>query len=259
MEKKGDLVSIITPSYNCGRFIIETVNSVLSQTYKNWELIIYDDQSTDDTLSVLMSQLKDNRIHVYQSIVHKGAAASRNEALKIAKGKWIAFLDSDDVWEPTKLERQIQFMEENGYHFTCHNYIEINEESRETGVKVSCKRRFGKWGLYACCWPGCLTVMYDADFVGLIQIPNIKVNNDTAMWLKLAEKTDCFLLDETLARYRRRKNSITHSGKMKRIIGHYHLFRDAQGMNLFFAVFWMCVNVLGNSYKKFKYVKTYQP
>lgn len=259
MEKNKGLVSIITPSYNCGRFIVETVYSVLAQTYKNWELLIYDDHSNDDTLSVLMPLLKDNRIHVYQSMVHKGAAASRNEALKMAKGRWIAFLDSDDVWESTKLERQIRFMEENGYHFSCHNYIEIDEDSKEMGVMVSCKKHFGKWDLYACCWPGCLTVMYDADFVGLVQIRKIKVNNDTAMWLKVVEKTDCYLLDETLARYRRRKNSITHPGKIKRIIGHYNLFCDAQGMNPFFAAFWMCINVFGNAYKKIKYVKTYQP
>ena len=253
------LVSIITPSYNCGRFIGETIESVKAQTYENWEMIIVDDQSEDNTLSVLMPFLEDKRIHVYQNTEHKGAGESRNAALKAAKGKWIAFLDSDDVWEPTKLERQIAFMVENGYHFSCHNYVEMDVNGKETGVMVSSKKHISKWDLYTCCWPGCLTVMYDADYVGLVQIRNIKTNNDTAMWLKVAKKADCYLLDESLARYRRRKNSITHRGKIKRILGHYNLFRYAQRMNPIAAVFLMFVNICGNAYKKIRYVKTYQP
>lgn len=253
------MVSIITPTYNCGRYIEDTIKSVLAQTYQDWEMIIVDDKSMDNTLRVLMPYLQDKRIHVLQNIEHKGAGESRNVALRAARGKWIAFLDSDDVWMPTKLERQIAFMEESGYHFSCHNYVEMDENGNEKGVMVSSKRHIRKWDMYACCWPGCLTVMYDADVVGLVQIRNIKVNNDTAMWLKVIEKADCYLLDETLAKYRRRKDSITHLGKIKRTIGHYHLFRKAQNMNPLSAMFWMCVNVVANGYKKIHYMKRYKP
>lgn len=253
------MVSIITPTYNCERYIEDTIKSVQAQTFEDWEMIIVDDKSTDNTIRILMPYLQDHRIHVLQNMEHKGAGESRNVALKTAKGRWIAFLDSDDVWEPTKLERQVAFMKETGCHFSCHNYVEMDERGNETGVMVSCKKHVGKWDMHACCWPGCLTVMYDANAVGLVQIKNIKVNNDTAMWLKVIEKADCYLLDETLAKYRRRRDSITHHGKVKRTIGHYYLFRNAQGMNPIAALFWMCVNVVMNGYKKVRYVKRYIP
>lgn len=254
----NSLVSIITPSFNCGRFIPDAINSVLSQTYQDWEMIIVDDHSTDDTLALLKSPLLDKRIKVYQNAEHKGAGEARNMAIRMAKGKWIAFLDSDDVWEPTKLERQIAFMNENSYHFSCHNYVEIDEKGGETGVLVSSKKHIRKRDLYACCWPGCLTVMYDAEYIGPIQIRNILVNNDTAMWLKVAEKADCYLLGETLAKYRRRKDSITKHGKIARVLGHYNLFHKAQGLSPFVSVLLMFVNVFVNGYKKLFFVKKYK-
>ena len=111
-----DLVSIIMPSYKCGRFIEESIRSVQAQTYKNWELIIVDDCSGDDTISIVLELKKnDDRINLYQNASNSGAAVSRNTALRYAKGRWIAFLDSDDLWEPAKLEKQIMFMENNGY------------------------------------------------------------------------------------------------------------------------------------------------
>ena len=257
MHDKG-LVSIIMPSYNCGQFVEESIHSVQAQTYLNWELVFVDDCSEDDTLEKVMSLREhDSRIRVFESTRHCGAAVARNTALLNARGRWIAFLDSDDVWEPTKLERQLSFMEENNYHFSCHKYIEIDESSNDIGVLVSCKTHFNKRDLMACCWPGCLTVMYDSAFVGVIQICDIKMNNDTAMWLKVAEKTDCYLLEEPLARYRRRKNSITRRNRLERVLGHYALFREAERMNPFSAVFWMCINIIGNAYKKIRFVDYY--
>lgn len=259
METSNALVSIITPAYNSERYIREAIKSVQAQTYENWEMIIVDDHSDDDTFSVLMCETKDERIHVYQNGSHKGAGETRNCALRKAKGKWIAFLDSDDVWEPTKLEKQIAFMEENGYHFSCRNYVEMDEDGNETEVMVSSKKQVGKWGLYACCWSGCLTVMYDAGKIGLIQINDIKKNNDTAMWLKVIRKADCYLLKECLGKYRRRANSITPKPIWQRIWAHYPLFRVAEEMNPIHATFWVIMNVFGNAWKKFRYVKTYQP
>lgn len=257
MQSK-ELVSIIMPSYNCGRFVEESVKSVLAQTYQNWELLFVDDCSSDDTLPSMMTFIeRDSRIKVYQNSSNSGAAVSRNIALRNARGRWIAFLDSDDLWEPTKLERQVGFMQENGYAFTYHEYVEIDEDSKELGVYVSGKRRVGKFDMFSCCWPGCLSVMYDASVIGLVQINDVKKNNDTALWLKVIRKSDCHLLKECLGKYRRRMNSITPKPLWKRVWAHYPLFHIAEGMNPVTATFWVMMNIAGNAYKKMFYVKRY--
>lgn len=255
-----DLVSIIMPTYKCGKFIGESIRSVQAQTYQNWELIVVDDCSGDETISIVLDLKKsDDRINIYQNSSNSGAAVTRNTALRNAHGRWIAFLDSDDLWEPTKLEKQIEFMEENGYTFSYHEYIEIDEQDKELGVKVSGKEHVSKFDMFSCCWPGCLSVMYDAKKIGLIQINDIKKNNDTAMWLKVIRKADCYLLPETLGKYRRRANSITPKPLWKRIWAHYPLFRVAEEMNPIVATFWVIMNVFGNAWKKFCYVKKYTP
>ena len=206
----GELVSIIMPSYNTGRFISETIESVLAQSYSNWELIIVDDCSTDNTDEVIEDYISDDRIKYIKNDKNSGAAISRNRALREAKGNWIAFLDSDDLWEPDKLQKQISFMKENGYYYSYTNYIEIDEESIPNGKSVTGPKCVTKQGMYNYCWMGCLTVMYDAEAVGLIQIENIKKNNDYAMWLKVCKKANCYLLNENLARYRKRSGSISN-------------------------------------------------
>lgn len=251
-----ELISIIMPTYNCGRFIKESIDSVLAQTYSNWELIIMDDCSTDDTKSVVHTY-NDPRIHYLSNEHNMGAALTRNRALREAKGRYIAFLDSDDLWMPEKLEKQIAFMETNGYAFTYHDYIEIDEASKPLGIYVSGKRHVGRLDMMSCCWPGCLSVMYDATVVGLIQIADIRKNNDSAMWLQAIRKADCYLLPESLAQYRRRTGSITPTSVWKKIGWHYILFRQGAKMHPLASAFWMGVNILGNSYKKIRYVKRY--
>ncbi|MCM1021756.1 MAG: glycosyltransferase family 2 protein [Muribaculum sp.] len=250
------LVSVVTPTWNCGRFIAETIESVLAQSYPNWEMLIVDDCSNDDTRKIVEQyQQKDSRIKYHCLDCNSGAAVARNFALKMARGRWIAFLDSDDLWKPEKLERQLAFMVKNNYAFTYHNYTEIDEQSKPLGVFVSGIRKVSKFGMFACCWPGCLSVIYDAERIGLIQIENVKKNNDTAMWLKVVEKAPCYLLDEDLALYRRRANSITPKPLWQRIWAHYPLFRVAERMNPVAATFWVGMNVFGNAFKKIFYVK----
>lgn len=254
----ADLVSIITPTWNCAPFICETIKCVLAQTYQNWELIISDDCSTDNTNNVVEPYLAiDSRIKYIRNDHNSGAAVTRNNALRVAKGRWIAFLDSDDLWLPEKLEHQVMFMEENNYAFSYHEYTEMSEAGEDLGVYVSGKKRVSKFDMFACCWPGCLSVMYDAEKIGLIQINDIKKNNDTAMWLKVVRKAPCYLLTENLARYRRRKNSITPKPLWQRIWAHYPLFRVAEEMNPVRATFWTLMNVVGNAYKKMFFVKKY--
>lgn len=253
------LVSIITPSWNCGRFVEETLKSIQAQTYQNWEVLFQDDCSTDDTKEIVAKiAAEDSRIKYECNSQNSGAAISRNNALRRAKGRWIAFLDSDDLWTADKLEKQVEFMVKNGYHFSYTNYCEINEQSEDTGKLITGPRHVTKFGMYAFCWPGCLTVMYDREHVGLIQIADIKKNNDYAMWLKVCHKADCYLLDECLAKYRRgRVGSISTHGYSTLIKWHYKLFREAERMNPISAFMNTCVNLACGLYKKKKYVTQY--
>ena len=279
------LVSIIMPSYNTAPYIAESINSVVAQTYADWELIIVDDASTDNTDEVVNSVIQgchprdlcchpreggdlSSRIHYLKNDRNRGAAYSRNRALREAKGRWIAFLDSDDTWTPDKLEKQIAFMDKNGYAFSYTRYEEMGEDGKPTGTVVGGPNRITKTGMYNYCWPGCLTVMYDREVVGDIQIAEIQKNNDYAMWLKICRKADCYLLDENLARYRKRTGSITHSchpraggdlplGQSRHlslIRWHYKLYRDAEGMNPVVSLFNTGRNLFFGVWKKIKYV-----
>lgn len=250
------LVSIIMPSYNTADYIAESIQSVLEQSYTDWELIVVDDCSTDNTDEVIKPYLTDGRIKYYKNEKNSGAAVSRNHALREAKGKWIAFLDSDDLWMPDKLEKQIRYMEMNSYHFSYTNYSEINAEGQRNGVTVTGPKRVTKTGMFNYCWLGCLTVMYDAETVGLIQIADIKKNNDYAIWLKVCKKADCYLLNEELALYRRGRQGSISTQSIKKLIGwHYKLHKEADGQNSLVALFNTGRNLLFGFYKKKRYVK----
>lgn len=250
------LVSIIMPSYNTASFIAESIQSVLAQNYKDWELIIVDDCSPDNTDEVVRPYLSDTRIRYLKNDKNSGAAVSRNRALREAKGKWIAFLDSDDLWMPDKLSKQIRFMENNGYHFSYTNYVEIDVDGKRNGITVTGPKKITKTGFFNYCWPGCLTVMYDRDAVGLIQIADIKKNNDYAMWLKVCRKADCYLLDEELALYRRGRAGSVSTHSIKTMIGwHYKLYREAESQKPIEAAFNTGRNLVFGFYKKKRYVK----
>lgn len=251
----SDLVSIIMPSYNTSQYIAETIQSVIDQSYQNWELIIVDDCSTDNT-DYVVSKIIDQRITFLKNKKNSGAAVSRNRALREAKGKWIAFLDSDDLWKPDKLEKQIQFMNKNNYSFSYTNYVEIDVDGNETGVKVTGPKKITKTGMFNYCWPGCLTVMYDASKIGLIQIYDIKKNNDYAMWLKVCQKADCYLLDEYLAKYRKGRSGSISTHSIKTMIGwHYKLYHEAEELNSIKSIFNTGRNLIFGFYKKKKYVQ----
>lgn len=252
----GELVSVIMPSYNTASFIAESIQSVLAQSYKDWELIIVDDCSPDNTDEIVKPYLSDERIKYLKNEKNSGAAVSRNRALREAKGKWIAFLDSDDLWMPDKLKKQVGFMEKNGYHFSYTNYAEIDTEDKRNGITVTGPKKITKTGMYNYCWPGCLTVMYDAKAVGLIQIADIKKNNDYAMWLKVCRKAECYLLDEELALYRRGRVGSVSTHSIKTLIGwHYKLWHEAEGQNKAVAFFDTVRNMIFGYYKKKRYVQ----
>lgn len=247
------LVSIIMPSYNTARYIGESIASVKAQTYTDWELIIVDDASTDDTDDVVKRVLSP-KIRYLKNERNCGAAVSRNRALCEARGKWIAFLDSDDLWPPDKLEKQIAFMGKNGYAFSYTQYAEIDENGKSLGVTVGGPKRITKTGMFNYCWPGCLTVMYNREVVGDIQIADIKKNNDYAMWLKVCKKAECHLLSEILACYRKRSGSISRHSYVSLIKWHYRLYREAEGLNPIMSL-WITARNLGfGVLKKIRYV-----
>lgn len=250
-----DLVSIIMPSYNTAKYISESIDSVIEQTYKNWELIIVDDCSTDNTDEVV-AQYADPRIIYLKNKKNSGAAVSRNKALRAAKGEWIAFLDSDDLWEPTKLEKQLKFMIDNDYKFSCTGRDEIDENSNSLGRITTSPKHITSFGMYLYCWVGCLAVMYHLPTVGLIQIADIKKNNDYAMWLKVIKKCDCYCFDEVLAHYRVRKKSISHDKLLRLIKSHYDMFRLSENMNSIMSFVLTIGNVFFGICKKIVYVKS---
>lgn len=255
-----DLVSIIMPSFNCGKYISDSINSIQAQTYPNWELIIVDDCSSDNTIPVISTYMNcDKRIRLIQNQINCGTAASRNKALKEAKGRWIAFLDSDDLWEPRKLERQISFMEANGFTFSYTNYQEIDDNSSLSGVLVSGPKHISRVGMKCFCWPGCLTVMYDSWSIGLIQIEEIRKNNDYAMWLKVSKIADCYLLNDCLGLYRRgRIGSVSSHSTLTMIGWHYKLWRYAEKRSVFCALLFTSLNLVCGLYKKIFFVKRMQ-
>lgn len=255
-NRESGLVSIIMPSYNTAEYIMDSILSVCNQTYKNWELLIVDDCSTDTTKEI-MAKINDPRIKIFYNERNSGAAVSRNKALREAKGQWIAFLDSDDLWMPDKLEKQIKFMEDNEYAFSYTNYEEINSNGDKTGIKVTGPKHISETGMFNYCWPGCLTVMYNAEKIGLVQIEDIKKNNDYAMWLKVIKRADCYLLDEALALYRRgRKGSISTNSVMTMLKWHYKLFRICERKNICASAFNTVRNIIWGTYKKLYYVKS---
>lgn len=250
-----DLVSIVTPSFNTGKYIKETIESVLSQTYTNWEMLIVDDCSTDNTDEIVSEYLSDRRIRYFKNSERKGAAYSRNLAVREAKGRYIAFLDSDDIWKPDKLEKQLNFMCTNGYSFTCTYYEETDEAGFPLGKLNTAPTKITKRKMFDYCYVGCLTVMYDSTVTGLIQIENLKKNNDYAIWLKVVRFAPCYTLKENLALYRRRAGSITGHKKSSLIKYHFALFREGEKKNPVSAFFLTLRNMFFGVYKKLFYVK----
>ncbi|MDO4811329.1 MAG: glycosyltransferase family 2 protein [Eubacteriales bacterium] len=244
----NDLVSVIMPSYNCEAYIEASIRSVLAQTYENWELLIVDDCSTDGTVPIVQS-FRDDRIKLFFNERNSGAAVSRNRALREARGRWIAFLDSDDLWHPEKLERQISYMEKNGYAFSCTDYrINLNGtwlSHVNTGPMAVDRRR-----MYRYCYFSTITVIYDRNVAGLIQIGDLRKNNDYAMWLRVIEKCNCYRLPQCLSFYIKHDNSVSGGRKWKLIKWHYRLFRQEQEKGVLPALYCTARNLFFGVIKK---------
>lgn len=244
--KNNPLVSIITPSYNSENYIEETIESVINQKYQNWEMIIVDDISTDNTVDIIKKYTKeDKRIRYYILEKKGGASLARNKAIMEAQGKYIAFLDSDDLWKEDKLAKQVLFMEKNNYDFTYHNYELINEKSINLNrLRIAPKSISYKRALLGCSI-GCLSAMYNCETIGKVQIKKLDKRNDDALWFKILKRAKKgHLLNENLALYRIGNNSISSGSKVKLLKYHYKLYRNAQEYSIFTSLFFTCTNIV---------------
>lgn len=230
------LVSIIMPTYNCGEYIAQSIESVLYQSIDDWELIIVDDCSTDDTDEIVKSYMDMNpRIKYYKLNCNSGPALARTEAIYHATGKYIAFLDSDDIWAQNKLERQINFMEKNNILFSCTAYACMNEFGKSLGYAMFPPIRTDyKKCIYLSNPIGNLTVMYNQEILGKFEVPMIKKRNDFALWLQILKKAKyCYGLQDVLATYRLgRKGSVSHN-KVKQVRYHWQLYHGIEKHGLF--------------------------
>jgi len=224
-------VSIITPSYNSSKFISKTIQSVLAQTYQNWEMIIVDDNSNDNSNEIIRQYVeKDRRIRLIKLEKNSGPAMARNRAIKESVGKYIAFLDSDDLWMPEKLKKQVAFMSGNNLVFTYSSYNLIDEDDNNLGVFIT-KKNIDYDSMLKTCSVGCLTAVYDASALGKLYMKNVG-HEDYALWLNILKKIKTTKgMAEPLATYRIMKNSVSSN---KYVAAQYvwKIFRDIEKLSL---------------------------
>ena len=232
------LVSIIMPSYNASRFIAESINSVLLQTYSDWELLIVDDCSRDNSVEIARKFVDiDERVKIFPLEQNVGAAAARNVAIEQAKGQYIAFLDSDDVWNDNKLKKQLTFMKQNSYAFTFSDYYVMEEDGRRTGniVRVPASLTYHQYLRNTII--GCLTVIIDRKRTGDFRMPLIKSSHDMALWLLIMKRGfKAYGMKEVLAGYRLVSTSNT-AKKWKAAKDVWKVYRQIEKLSVWYAAY----------------------
>lgn len=241
--KDYGLVSIITPSYNSSKFIADTIEGILKQTYPNWELLITDDFSTDNSIEIINKYVQqDSRIKLLKLGKNSGAGVCRNKSIEAAKGRYIAFCDSDDVWMPHKLEKQLAFMEKMDCALTYSSYMQMDEVGNEKGIVV-CMRKIDYASMKRDDGIGCLTAMYDTEKVGKMYMSSLRKRQDWGLWLEILAKCKVsYGLKEPLAYYRLRSDSISNkkTALIKHNINVYRKilkFSDLKSYLFFFFIF----------------------
>jgi glycosyltransferase involved in cell wall biosynthesis len=247
MEK---LVSIITPLYNAEKYIEKTIESVINQTYKNWEMIIVDDYSKDNSYKLVLELSKqDKRIKLIKNDKNNGVTKTRNKGIKLAKGKYIAFLDADDLWKKEKLEKQIFFMERSKISISYTGYEKINEDGTIRGeIKVPKKVIYHeslKGNIM-----GCLTVIYNCEKLGKKYFKELKMSEDHVLWLEILKSTDSYGIEKSLAKYRVLENSRS-SSKIDAIKFQWEINREIEKLNIFKSIYYF-IKYLWNGYKRYK-------
>lgn len=245
-SNKMPLVSIITPSYNSEDFISQTINSIINQTYINWELLITDDCSTDETVAVITKYIfLDKRIKLYKLKNNLGSATARNNSINNSSGEYIAFCDSDDLWYPNKLETQLQIMTNKNLAFCFTGYEIIDYKGMSLNITVD-STQSGSFSysdmLKKKATIGCCTVMlHKMSFSGLLEMPNIRTGQDYAFWLKLLKHSNHFayVLPKILSKYRITPNSIS-SNKFKKAKRQFYIYVAIEKVNFVMALYYFC-------------------
>ncbi|WP_397364225.1 glycosyltransferase family 2 protein [Olleya sp. R77988] len=250
------LVSIITPLYNSEAFIEATINSILSQTYTNWELLLIDDCSTDNTIEITQDFISQNpKIKLLKNKTNSGAAISRNKGITEAKGHFVAFLDADDLWAPNKLEVQVNFMQTNNCDVSFSSYQQMDEEGNPLNklVKALPKLSYNKY--LKTNYIGNLTGMYNVNTLGKITSPNLRKRQDWLLWLSAIKKSGkpALGIQESLAFYRVRANSIS-SNKMEMLKFNYLVYKKGLGFSTIKSLFYMCVFIWEQFFVKSKLI-----
>ena len=219
-----NLVSIIVPFYKKKKYVLNSIKSILNQTYKNFEIIIiYDDTKLDDLKYILEIKRLDKRIRVFRNKENKGVGLSRNYGIKKSRGKFIAFLDADDIWHPLKLSTQIEFMINNNFSITHTSYNIINEKNKKVGTRFAKNLKFSD--LIRSCDIGLSTVIIEKKLLDNLYFPNLKTKEDYVLWLQLTKKGYEFkAFDEFLTDWRLAKNSLS-SSTFRKLIDGYNVYR----------------------------------
>ena len=228
------LVSIITPTFNSQEFLEQTINSILDQSYKNWELILVDDASSDNTLQIINEYISHyNNIILLQNKSNQGAGVSRNKGILAAKGDYIAFLDADDLWKPNKLELQINYMLKNKLDVCFSSYDLIDEDGNKLNKRVNALEKLTYKKLLRSNYLGNLTGIYNCKTLGKIQSPKLRKRQDWLLWLAAIKKSGkpAVGIQESLAFYRVRKNSIS-SNKIDLIKYNFQVYYKGLGFSL---------------------------
>lgn len=238
-DAKKPEVSIITANYNCERFIEVTIQSVLSQTFTDWEMIIVDDFSTDNGPEIIKKySYEDSRIKFIALAENSGPAVARNTAIDQATGRFIAFLDSDDQWTPNKLELQIAFMKENNFALTYTEYVKVDEEGNTISDVIRRPEKVNYQKMLASNFIPCLTAIYDSTTLGKVYMPLILKRQDYGLWFRILKKIDyAYAIHEPLAYYRVRKNDSVSSNKVKSALYHWKILREVENIPLLKAMY----------------------
>ncbi|MCW8328235.1 glycosyltransferase [Photobacterium sp. SDRW27] len=244
---KQHLISIITPSYKSKRFIQETIDSVASQSYDNFEMLIVDDCSPDGSADFISSILPDARFKLIRLAENVGAAEARNVALKHAKGKFIAFLDADDLWMPDKLAKQIAFMKAKDIAFSYTSYDLIDQGGNDLNKTIRVPESISAHDYMKNTIIGCLTVIIDREKVKDFIMPNLKSSHDMALWIDIMQDNNvlAYGIDEILSRYRLVSTSNT-ANKFKAAKDVWKVYRDYLEIN-FFKSSWLFLNYAINA------------
>lgn len=242
MEKEKEIekekVSIIVPMYNAEKFIGKTIESVLAQTYQNWEMLIMNDVSTDNSLAIVsVYAKKDERIKIVNTEKNVGVVKGRNFLIDLASGKYIAFLDADDYWHNEKLEKQIKFMKEKNASISCTEYTRVKENEEKIN-DVIIKEEISYNDMLKNNYLGCLTVIYDAEKIGKRYFKELEKNEDYVLWLEIVKDVNTIYgLKENLAYYRVLDNSRS-SNKVKTAKVRWEIYRKIEKLSLLKSIYY---------------------